>query len=144
MPELPEVETVARDLRRHLLPVIRRHGVDLVLQGHDHVYGRLQERAPTPVFVVSVAGAKQYRVSGQARTTMRPVAEDTQLFQVLRIDGARLRYEARTATGRLYDAFELVDDGGAKTRLERDEGRIGERTCARATTLKGRADRCWE
>ncbi|WP_372014597.1 purple acid phosphatase family protein [Pseudoxanthomonas sp. 10H] len=132
-------------LRRHLLPVIRRHRVDLVLQGHDHVYGRrLQDGAPTPVFVVSVAGAKQYRLSEQARSTMRPVAEDTQLFQVLRIDGDRLRYEARTATGRLYDAFELVDDGAVKSLVEIDEGRIGERNCARATTLKGRADRCWE
>ena len=44
-----------------MLPVIRRHAVDLVLQGHDHVYGRrLPGEAPTPVFVVSVAGAKQY------------------------------------------------------------------------------------
>ena len=132
-------------LRRHLLPVIRRHRVDLVLQGHDHVYGRrLPGDAPAPVFVVSVAGAKQYRLSDEARKTMRPVAEDTQLFQVLRIDGARLRYEARTATGRLYDAFELVGDGADRTLVELPEGRIGERACARAHTLKGRADRCWE
>src|SRR3546814_4966804 len=26
-------------LREHLLPVLERHRVDLVLQGHDHVYG---------------------------------------------------------------------------------------------------------
>ena len=132
-------------LRKHLLPVIRRHAVDLVLQGHGHVYGRrLPGEAPTPVFVVSVAGAKQYRLSDEARSTMRPVAEDTQLFQVLHIDGARLRYEARTATGRLYDAFELVDDGKAKTLVDLPEGRIGERNCERAKTLKGRTDRCWE
>jgi len=133
-------------LRRHLLPVIRRHKVDLVLQGHDHVYGRrLPVDEPTPAFVVSVAGAKQYRLSDDARATMKPVAEDTQLFQVLRFDGGRLRYEARTATGRLYDAFELVDSGaGGKRLVEVLEGRIGERDCARAETLKGRADRCWE
>ncbi|WP_407071464.1 metallophosphoesterase [Pseudoxanthomonas mexicana] len=130
-------------LRRHLLPVIRKHQVDLVLQGHDHVYGRL--KSPPPVFVVSVTGAKQYRLSDEARKTMRPVAEDTQLFQVLRFDGPRLRYEARTATGRLYDAFELVDDGAnGKQLIERTEGRIEARACARTETLKGRADRCWE
>ena len=133
-------------LRQHLLPVIRKRKVDLVLQGHDHVYGRrLPGDAPTPVFVVSVAGAKQYRLSEEARKTMRPVAEDTQLFQVVRFDGPRLRYEARTATGRLYDAFDLVDDGPAgKHLVEHAEGRIDERTCTRAETLKGRADRCWE
>ena len=62
----------------------------------------------------------------------------------MRIDGARLRYEARTATGRLYDAFELRDDGNAKSLVDLPEGRIDERRCERATTLKGRADRCWE
>lgn len=130
-------------LRQHLLPVIRKHNVDLVLQGHDHVYGRL--KSPPPVFVVSVTGAKQYRLSDEARKTMRPVAEDTQLFQVLRFDGPRLRYEARTATGRLYDAFDLVDEGArGKQLVEHEEGRIDERTCTRAETLKGRADRCWE
>ncbi|MEL1263819.1 metallophosphoesterase family protein [Pseudoxanthomonas putridarboris] len=133
-------------LRKHLLPVIRKRKVDLVLQGHDHVYGRrLPGDEPTPVFVVSVTGAKQYRLSDDARTTMKPVAEDTQLFQVLRFDGPRLRYEARTATGRLYDAFELVDQGATgKQLVEHAEERIDERDCARAETLKGRADRCWE
>jgi hypothetical protein len=135
-------------LREHLLPVLERHRVDLVLQGHDHVYGRrggLVEGQGAPQYVVSVAGAKQYRLSDQARRTMAPVAEDTQLFQVVRIDGDTLDYEARTATGRLYDAFSLrsVDDG--KRRLvEQTEGRIDERNCARAMTLKGRTDRCWE
>ncbi|KAF1720982.1 purple acid phosphatase family protein [Pseudoxanthomonas japonensis] len=130
-------------LRKHLLPVISKHKVDLVLQGHDHVYGRL--KSPPPVFVVSVTGAKQYRLSDEARRTMRPVAEDTQLFQVLRFDGPRLRYEARTATGRLYDAFDLVDGGErGKQLVERDEDRIDERACTRAETLKGRTDRCWE
>ena len=136
------------ELRRHLLPVIERHRVDLVLQGHDHTYGR---RGPdggegTPVYAVSVAGAKQYRLSEQARTTMDPVGEDTQLFQVIRIADGRLGYEARTATGRLYDAFDLVDDGdgAGKRRIERRDGRIPERHCTRERTLKGRRDRCWE
>lgn len=134
-------------LQVELQPVIERHGVDLVLQGHDHTYGRrgADDGGATPVYVVSVAGAKQYRLSPDAKETMAPVAEDTQLFQVIRIDGERLRYEARTATGRLYDAFELIDDGaGGKQRHELTEDRIDERLCPRARTLKGRADRCWE
>ena len=133
-------------LLQHLMPVVRRHRVDLVLQGHDHVYGRRTadgDDAP-PVLTVSVAGPKQYRLSPRARDTMAPVAEDTQLFQVLRIDGGRLRYEARTATGRLYDAFDLIRDGTATRVVERPEGRIGQRDCPRAQTLKGRTDRCWE
>ena len=36
-----------------------------------------------------------------------------QLFQVIRIDGERLTFEARTPTGLLYDAFELRKRTGA-------------------------------
>ncbi len=133
-------------LRDVLLPVVRRHGVDLVLQGHDHTYGRRGEgNPPTPQFVVTVAGPKQYRLSDEARATMAPVGEDTQLYQVLHIDADTLRYEARTVTGRLYDGFELQRGAdGRKQKTELTEGRIAPRDCGRAQTLKGRADRCWE
>src|SRR5690606_21279686 len=103
-------------LREHILPVLERHRVDLVLQGHDHVYGRrggLAAGQGTPQYVVSVAGV--------------------------------LEYEARTATGRLYDAFALVGGRDAGRRLvERSDGRIAPRDCPREATPKGRTDRCWE
>jgi len=134
------------ELRDLLLPVVRRHQVDLVLQGHDHTYGRRGEgQGATPQFVVTVAGPKQYRLSDEARATMAPVGEDTQLFQVLKIDPTHLRYEARTVTGRLYDGFELTrGTDGRKQKTELTQGRIAPRDCTRAQTLKGRADRCWE
>ncbi|MGA6537071.1 metallophosphoesterase [Stenotrophomonas sp. NPDC101269] len=134
------------ELRDVLLPVVRRHRVDLVLQGHDHTYGRRGEGdAATPQFVVTVAGPKQYRLSAQARATMAPVGEDTQLFQVLKIDPQHLRYEARTVTGRLYDGFELTRRAdGVKQKVELTDDRIAPRDCTRTQTLKGRADRCWE
>lgn len=142
----PRANRDNRELRQYLQPVIERHAVDLVLQGHDHVYGRRGgEQGAPPVYTVSVAGPKQYRISTEARQAMSPVGEDIQLFQVLRLDGNRLSYEARTVTGRLYDAFALVDEGAAGKRLEEQaEGRIGERLCSRTQTLRGRADRCWE
>ncbi|MEA9733173.1 purple acid phosphatase family protein [Xanthomonas campestris] len=143
----PRADRENEKLVEQVLPVIRRHKVDLVLQGHDHTYGRRGDDGgqPTPVFVVSVAGPKQYRLSDMARKTMRPVGEDTQLYQVLRIDRQKLVYESRTATGRLYDAFELQRRAdGSKQLIEHEAGRIAPRDCPRSATLKGRADRCWE
>ncbi len=134
-------------LRKHVLPVLEQKRVDLVLQGHDHVYGRrggLEAGRAVPQYLVSVTGAKQYRLSDGARRDMAPTAEDTQLFQVIRIDGDTLRYESRTATGRLYDAFELSGDKGKRALREITEGRIAPRDCTREATLKGRTDRCWE
>jgi 3',5'-cyclic AMP phosphodiesterase CpdA len=143
----PRAQRDNQKLVEQVLPVIRRHKVDLVLQGHDHTYGRRgdADNAVTPVFIVSVAGPKQYRLSDYARKTMQPVGEDTQLYQVLHLDAQRLRYESRTATGRLYDAFDLVRGAnGDKRVVEHPEGRITPRDCARPISPKGREDRCWE
>jgi 3',5'-cyclic AMP phosphodiesterase CpdA len=57
------------------------------------------------VYVVSVSGPKMYDHSRME--FMKRIAEDTQLYQVISIDGDRLRFEAKTAIGELYDAFEL-------------------------------------
>ena len=133
-------------LREHLSPVLRKHRVDLMLQGHDHAYGRrpLDAGQDTPQLLVSVVGAKQYRIGPQALSTMTPIAEDSQLFQVLRFEDGVMRYESRTATGRLHDAFELHDAGDSKRLVEVMEGRIAPRRCLREASLKGRVDRCWE
>lgn len=145
----PRGREASNAIKAALQPVIERHGVDLVLQGHDHTYGRRSgdgRGQALPQYVVTVSGPKQYRLSDEARRTMDPTAEDTQLFQVLRIDGQRLRYQARTATGRLYDDFEIVRAAdGRKTMREIRQGRIGLRDCShRDATLGGRSDRCWE
>ncbi len=139
----PLFELVERDFpgfvptgpeRRELfLPVLRRHGVDLVLQGHDHSYGRgvmpsgsgpaapRTRRAAGPiVLVTSASGAKMYETRedpwapyADEGAELQRLAENTQFFQVVEIDGDALTYEAFTATGARYDAFriERSDDG---------------------------------
>lgn len=145
-PRGEERNTRHQVLRDTLMPVLQKHAVNLVLQGRDHVYGRRSDaQAATPLYLMSVAGPKPYIVSDDARETMSPVGEDMQLFPVLRLEGHRLAYEARTVTGTLYDAFSIIDAGAAGRRVEEHvEGRAGERRCARSQTLGGRADRCRE
>lgn len=110
-------------LRNHWQPVYEEYGVDLVLQGHDHTYGRGHDigksndpEAKGPMYVVSVAGPKMYLVSEQAEANMNRNAEDVQLFQTLDFAEDRLQYKSYTVTGELYDAFDLVrgDDGGVE------------------------------
>jgi hypothetical protein len=145
----PRGRSASAKLHAALVPVIEKHRVDLVLQGHDHTYGRRSgDRAgqTLPQYIVSVTGPKQYRLSELAKQTMKPTAEDTQLFQHIRVDGKRLRYQARTVTGRLYDDFEIVRGADGRKRLvEHRKGRIAPRDCVhREATLSGRKDRCWE
>jgi len=97
-----------------------------VLQGHDHTYARgraknltrgVNTRSPVggTVYVNSVSGAKMYELKPDEWDGYEPVdlarsAENTQLFQVIRVDGDTLHFRAYTVTGELYDAFELVKE----------------------------------
>lgn len=119
------------ELRALWQPVFDRYKVDLVLQGHDHAYARstlmvgdqnvtagtaARDEAGT-VYVVSVSGPKMYEIG--RRDFMARAGEDTQLYQIVHVDRDELRYEARTAVGRLYDAFTLKKrDGQANELIE--------------------------
>jgi 3',5'-cyclic AMP phosphodiesterase CpdA len=117
------------DIRNLWKPVFDKYRVDLVLQGHDHGYGRFSNelsenvgtgqntRSPEggTVYVVSVSGPKMYNV--ERTKAMARAAENTQLYQIISIDRDVLRYEARTATGELYDAFRLKKRAGERNEL---------------------------
>ena len=62
------------------------------------------------VYVVSVSGPKMYEL--QRHAFMKKQLANTQLYQIIHIDGDELRYEARTAIGELYDSFTLVKHPG--------------------------------
>ena len=117
-------------LRNLWQPIFDKYRVDLVLQGHDHTYARSKlmthaENVPTGVtrrrpesgtmYVVSVSGPKMYELG--RRPFMRRAAEDTQLYQIITVDGDQLRYEARTANGTPYDAFTLRKRPGQPNEL---------------------------
>ena len=112
-----------KELRKKWKPILEKHGVDLVLQGHDHRYSRgrstnipygnnIKDSVGT-VYVVSVSGAKMYKTRPNRWDDFDDVildasAENTQLFQVIRINGRVLSFEAYTAVGDLFDAFDIV------------------------------------
>lgn len=136
-------------LRELWQPLYNKYGVDLVLQGHDHTYGRgsnLGEGTSGrpdnngPVYVVSVAGPKMYLVSEDAESHMTRTAEDTQLFQVISFEADALDYTALTATGNLYDEFRITRDGkGTKTLLDKRPSSSDNR-CGNQSPV--REDRC--
>lgn len=116
------------ELRNTWKPIFDKYKVDLVLQGHDHTYGRTglqtplvaseegsEKNVPTgvnnfdgktgTVYVVSVSGPKMYSLS--PHPFMNSTAANTQLYQIISVDGNTLNYEARTAVGDVYDSFQL-------------------------------------
>jgi 3',5'-cyclic AMP phosphodiesterase CpdA len=105
-----------RQTRDALLPLIDKYGVDLVLTGHDHVYSRshklkngvvVRPDEKGTVYVVSVSGSKAYPLHLKYKDLMVKTAENVQLFQTITVDGNTLTYKSYTATGSLFDSFEL-------------------------------------
>lgn len=134
------------ELRQMLKPLFDKYHVDLVLQGHDHTYARgrvepveynltsgVNKRDQTgTVYVVSVSGGKMYKLRPNAwedwDAERERAAENTQLIQSIHIDGDVLRYESITATGELYDAFEIIKNKkGTNTFVELRTKAIPER-----------------
>ncbi|MGD1843304.1 MAG: fibronectin type III domain-containing protein [Thermonemataceae bacterium] len=121
-----------KNLREYWKPLFDKYKVDLALQGHDHSYARgrvapagenivdglnrLDETGT--VYVVSVSGGKMYRLKEsweEYKEAKRDrAAENTQLFQVINIDGDTLTFTSYTAVGELYDKFMLIKQANGK------------------------------
>jgi hypothetical protein len=99
-------------LREHWLPVLDKHHVDMVLQGHDHAYLRthpmhgdrpVSTPAEGTVYVVSVSGDKFYDQVPRDYTEVGLMQTPT--YQTIEIDNVenRLTYRAWTDAGEVAD-----------------------------------------
>ncbi|MEX2232051.1 MAG: metallophosphoesterase family protein [Cyclobacteriaceae bacterium] len=114
------------NLRKNFKPIFDRHKVDIVLQGHDHAYGRgmvnnvptgysVNDKSSGTMYAVSVSGPKMYDISNDP--WMDRKARNTQLFQIITIEGDKLSFQSFTAHGELYDAFNLEKRKGKPNKL---------------------------
>ncbi len=104
------------ELRKLLLPVIDKYNVDLVLQGHDHSYGRtyklnkgviVSPHEKGTYYVVSVSGPKVYEINKKHKKLMAKLGTGRQLFQIISVGVNSISYECRTVTGELFDSFRI-------------------------------------
>ena len=103
------------------------YGVDLVLNGHDHTYARghvpikstLEDVSGNikTLYITSVSGPKQYEIDLLQMKNYEAdgyksdkVGEQTQFFQVIKVDKKTLTYTAYTATGNEYDKAIITKD----------------------------------
>ncbi|RAJ05444.1 calcineurin-like phosphoesterase family protein [Chitinophaga skermanii] len=95
-------------VRAHLKPIFDQYKVDIVLQGHDHAYGRgMMKVAPYgTAYVVSVSGSKMYEHEKMEWADI--VAGHLQMYHLVSIDQQQLQFRSYLATGELFDSFTLV------------------------------------
>ncbi|WP_116248335.1 metallophosphoesterase family protein [Nocardiopsis sp. FIRDI 009] len=112
-------------LRDAWLDTFEEYDVDLVLQGHDHSYGRGNVAAngtddprvqTGPVYTVAVTGTKMYDIAEDNWTDngaeVRVQLADTPTYQAVEVDGDTLRYTARTPDGTVVDSFTIDKSDG--------------------------------
>ncbi|MBJ7499053.1 MAG: metallophosphoesterase family protein [Sphingopyxis sp.] len=140
-----------KEIKAAWKPVFEKRRVDLVLQGHDHCYSRLTSEAGReasakaradgsvqgPVYLVSVTGSKMYRLNDRAGSQPDRVAEATELYQIVDVEPKRLRFRTYTASGKLYDGFDLDRTASGNRLSEIDEPMLAARMCAGETGPDG-------
>ncbi|MCG8669616.1 MAG: metallophosphoesterase family protein [Pseudomonadales bacterium] len=101
--------------------IYERYNVDLVLQGHDHAYARGESVSyfgnwagrQSPMYVVSVSGPKMYE-GGASWPAVG--GKNTQLYQLIELDGNQLKYQSYRADGVLFDEFKITkNEDGLRT-----------------------------
>ncbi len=100
-------------LRVALEPLLIRYGVDVVFSGHDHVYERLKPQKGITYFVEGSAGQlRKGDLSPSASTAAYYDADLT--FMLVDVDGAEMRFEARSRTGTVVDSGVIHEGGNGK------------------------------
>ena len=119
-------------MRAALAPLYEKYHVDMVLQGHDHVYARThkiaQDRivdasAPGVVYVISVSGPKMYKTQKVNSQYMAKMIENEQFYQIVDVSPDRLVLTAYSIDGAVVDGFELRKDGTSSTYIDHSPAR---------------------
>jgi predicted phosphodiesterase len=108
------------EMRATLAPLYEKYRVDLVLQGHDHVYSRTHKvardrivdpTAPGVIYAISVSGPKMYQLEPRHRELMAKQIEQKQFYQVIEVSPDKLKFTAYAVDNVVADAFELQKNG---------------------------------
>jgi len=103
-------------LREHFLPVIDKHGVDLVLQGHDHTFGRTyplvggekaKRRQKGTIYINSVSGSKQYGLGPAKRDLFAITGSDTQYYHLIDVGKKTLTLRSYSVDDALVDEVQI-------------------------------------
>jgi 3',5'-cyclic AMP phosphodiesterase CpdA len=93
----------ALETRAVLEPMFVKHGVSVVLTGHDHIYERMKPQQGIYHFVVGSSGS--LRRGDLARTNMTEKGYDQDyVFMLVEITGDELYFAALTRTGQVVDS----------------------------------------
>ncbi|HZG88167.1 phosphodiester glycosidase family protein [Paenibacillus sp.] len=98
------------------VPLFDKHGVDLVMNGHDHIYLRTYPmKGGAPVaegegtrYVIGGSSGPKFYAWTPKPWQEKVYAEEKQIYTVVEIDGGKLTVVARLPNGEEVDRFDMV------------------------------------
>lgn len=115
--------------RRFLVPLFEMYGVDLVLNGHDHIYER-SEKNGIPYIVTGGGGAPLYKINS-APNPYQVVAKSTNHYVRLNIAKQGIDLNAIDSTGAVIDSVRFAPNSDS---LARRAHQVAERVKSSITT----------
>lgn len=117
---------VTANVQEYWVPVLDEFGVDLVLNGHDHIYLRtFSMKGGEPVAdgegtTYLIPGASADKFYGLTPYPWQKVTdgENTQMYATVEVSGNELNVVTKTVAGRTVDAFTLTKDDSTPTEPE--------------------------
>ena len=112
-------------IQESLLPLLEKYDIDLVLQGHDHVYARgtnpsASDKSQLPVFMINMSGGKMAK-GNPDQNWIYSFLENKQLFSAVEVNAEFLRVRTFDTTGKLWDDFRIEYNELGKHLLESDK-----------------------
>ena len=92
------------DLRKQLMPIFEKYGVNVVLSGHDHVYERFKPEEGIYFFLVGNSGELRYHNLRQGSNIMAAGFDTDRTFMLVEISGDKLYFQTVSRTGQTVDS----------------------------------------
>jgi hypothetical protein len=116
-------DTTAEKLKANWAPIFEQYGVDLVLEGHQHVYSRSYPMYQGQIdyengipYIMGVSGSKSY--SSADETFAERTVYETPNCQIIRTDGATMTVQTVDTDGNELDYAAITQRGVTVTRGE--------------------------
>jgi 3',5'-cyclic AMP phosphodiesterase CpdA len=109
-----ETHGSAEQIRSILEPLFLKHGVSLVLNGHEHFYERIRPQRGIPYFIVG-SSAKLRKGDIQKKSELTAKGFDTDnAFMLCEISGETLHFQVISAAGKTIDGGSIERSPAAK------------------------------
>jgi 3',5'-cyclic AMP phosphodiesterase CpdA len=91
------------ELRSVLEPVMVKHGVDVVFNGHEHFYERLNPQKGIHYFIVGSSGKLREGNIGKTELTAKGFDQDN-VFMLAEVEGDEMSFQVVSRLGKVVDS----------------------------------------